>query len=264
MAWRNRSRNAVPADKWKKAFTQSETSAVHRSLGQLYLRALTHTVAPQFNIPSLVSTYHNMIADSVWQLFGEVSAIRHTVKDENTYSSGELYEPKILVDGYPHGVEMLLKTRLLIPSLPKLKPHELDQPMPPAIGQYAAAAFDCRAQWKNVIAVFDNLNKITKRATAAYYWPCVVSLIKLSDSSFDADNLTDVQRPGVVPSEIVPNLRETNSFVMQHMLLPAVDKPQMNAYEGGDYNEGVTARLQFVQPSEHFQNVIWPLVQAGQ
>lgn len=261
MAWRNRSRNAVPADKWKKAFTQSETNAVHRSLGQLYLRALTHTVAPKFALPSLVSTYHNMVADSVWQLFGEVRAIRHAIKDENSYNGGEIYEPKIPVGT---GVEMLLKTRLLIPSLPKLKSHELDQPMPAVIQLYADAAFQCRAQWKNVMAVFDNLNTITKRATAAYYWPCAVSLIKLSDSSFDADNLTDVQRPGVVPSEIVPNLRDTNSFVMQHMLLPAVDKPNATAYEGGDYSLGVTARLQFVQSSEHFQNVIWPLVQVGQ
>lgn len=220
---RRRGYNTVP---WTKAFTPIETGAVTLGISELHRRALYHLVRSQFTLPSLPEVYRSLIDKGVWDHMSEAQRIM--VQPRNSYS---FYAFETTMPIGANLATMHVKSTNLLPDVGLLPPNDVQ--VPSVLQDYAMAALECQRQWAGVIDVFERLNSNTKRATAAYYWPCAQLLMKLGKEP--RDDLGDVQRPGILPADLTVDVRNTTTFVMQHSMLPPL--PDGNVAMEGDEDD---------------------------
>lgn len=253
MARRNRIPKPDPAD--RTAFTLEETAAIISALVVLYKRELYYIVAPTFKLPALPDVYREMIPAATWEAIEHVenlvvplttnyyhAVVSAHVAIENTGGRLDVQSKRLLPD--PGGGKELVIPEVLV--------------------GYVSAAVACRRTWLDVYNVFQTLNKTAagKRLTAAYNWPCAATLLRLGGLPGAASMLSDITRTQALPASLLPDLRETNAFVMQRTLLPAIDRKAGSEYEG-DSETGLACKISYVpeygDAVAAFGNNLWPL-----
>lgn len=230
----------------KLAFTDKEETAIIYALKKLYRRALFHLVAPQFKLPSLPDVYHSLIPQRVQEIMIETQ----NLMVPSPYTS--MFEDAIPCTDR---VSLVVRSNRFIVQSSKV---ELVGLPPAVLGEFGEAAHACCKQWDNIINMFrlalkSANNRNMSRSAIAFHWPCVVALLKMGGCP--DDTLTEVSRPGNIPAEFVGQMRDTNVFVMQHMLLPDID--ETTGYEGNPVT-GVAAQLRFYDPYTSLGNTFWP------
>lgn len=210
----------------KLAFDHSESGAITSALDILFKRTTYHLVASKFELPSLVDTYRSLVDQSVW---AKLEAAQELMQLAN-------YSPTYVVD-----VEISNIAKLEIKS-EQLLPKYINCLTPiPEFVTFSHAADQCRQQWNQIKTLFNKLNNQASRNAIAFYWPCVGALLKLGGK--EDDTLASIVRPGTLAASLTVALRDTNAFVMQHMMLPKIDSGNSSGYEGTE--KTLAARLMF-------------------
>lgn len=231
----------------KQAFTAEETSAVFKALGKLYRRNIHYLVEPRYPRPSLAEVWHGFIPQERWEHMARAQAMM--VMPNNSWQYFAFFDEQDL-PGEIAKIE--IKTERMLPNRAGLP----EPVIPDAYLGFAGNVYEVREQWIKVWDAFSELNKTSTRLTAAYHWPCAGALMALGGQS--RHDLTEVTRPGHVGGSLAVRLRDTSSFVMQHMLLPAIDNKVVSNYEGNE-KTGLAARLVFQKSHDVFGSVFWPM-----
>lgn len=229
--------------KRNKSFTDNEASHFRNAVTRLYRRSLFHLVAPRFNLPNMRDVYHSLIHPDVWHALEKAHSLCVPVQNH-------FMQTVTISDTTEIGAH----SSRLFPDLTHVPLHG---DIPRVLVEYADAAHDYARKWKEVLDAFTALNELNKRSAVLHYWPCVQAVIRL----WDKTAMFEVGvRPGELPGEMTVVVRDTGSFVMEHMLLPPVPQREgANHWYDGDSATDLAAQLCFRDQVGTLPDELWPI-----
>lgn len=230
---------AKRARELKQAFKSEEVAAVLRAIVKLTARSVYHIVAPKFEIPDLIEVFYSFVDPETRRIL----ALADTLTNIPPHVGAPITMCK-------NGLRLYVQGSNLLPKFEDLQSGELPDVLP----AYADAAAEYECKWEEVQEVFSALiAESNSPTTIAHHWPCVVALLKMGGKG--RDDLVEVKRPGVLPASMIEDVRATNSFVMQHMLLEPI--PSKSSWVGSTNTVGVF----FDRERDIVLPRLWPLTE---
>lgn len=241
-------------------FSSHEDDAIKRALSILWKRKLFHLIAPKYDMlgVNLADYYRTLTHPAMWDTMQ--LARDNMLKPRNDYAfEAGFYDSVDIGDGF----NLYVTTEQFIP---KARTPDVDD-MWNRLIHYAREARAARTEFVAIWKLYSEMDADgatdirLKRSTVAHAWPCIAALFKLAGAQGTSEAMASVTRPaGTIPDKYVVRVRDTNSFIMQHMLLPAIDAVHQMVYHGDEETgPAVNLNIADAETLSGLGSVIWPL-----